>query len=90
MIIRPYGHTQPHGYSHRGNQDSDCTGAARLLYWPQLRRGVGVAYRAALERLCRACPYREFESRPLRFRFGVKGTGITPTENVLESCLKVS
>jgi hypothetical protein len=29
-------------------------------------RGVGVAYRAALERLCRARPYRGFESRPLR------------------------
>jgi hypothetical protein len=26
-----------------------------------------VAYRAALERLCRACPYRGFESRPLRW-----------------------
>ena len=25
-----------------------------------------MAYRAALERLCRACPYRGFESRPLR------------------------
>ncbi len=29
-----------------------------------------MAYRAALERLCRACPYRGFESRPLRFAFG--------------------
>ena len=30
-------------------------------------RGVGVAYRAALERLCRVRPYRGFESRPLRY-----------------------
>src|SRR3989339_1898294 len=34
----------------------------RLIKW----RGVGAAYRAALERLCRACPYPGFESRPLR------------------------